>query len=213
MGFITRYFISSSRTPALNQIMLKARTLSAHREYKLQLVLLVALLVFSSVVKASGLRYENAGTYLDDGVYYLDAFARIEIGNEPERALMNGVELNFLVELIVHRTRRWWIDTPVLERRLRYKLYFYELTRHYRVDDLQTGQSNNYRSLPAALRYLGQITRYALIEEAKIKKSRKYSASINVSLDATKLPAPLAARAMVSRQWNLQSEVFQWSLN
>lgn len=182
---------------------------------RLRCALVAALLLVSSAGLAlqPGMRYENAGTYLDDGVYYLDAFARLEIGEEPERALMNGVELHFLVEVIVHRSRRWWIDTPVLERRLRYKLYFYELTRHYRVDDLQTGKSDNYRSLSAALRYLGQINRYALIEVGKLKRSASYTASIAVSLDGTRLPGPLAARAMVSRDWNLQSEVFKWSLN
>lgn len=181
----------------------------------LKLCFVVLALLAVNMVQANqpSLRFENASTYLDEGVYYLDAFARLEIGDEPEEALMNGVELHFLVEIIVQRSRRWWIDTPVIERRLRYKLYFYELTRHYRVDNLQTGESDNYRSLTAAMRYLGQINRYALIEANRIKKSRRYTASINVSLDSTRLPGPLAARAMVSRDWNLQSEVFQWSLN
>jgi len=160
-----------------------------------------------------GMRFENASTYLDNGMYYLDAFARLEIGEEPEEALLNGVELHFLVEMAVQRIRRWWIDTPVIERRLRYKLYFYDLTRHYRVENLQTGESVNYRSLTAALRYLGQINRFALIDADQIKKSKRYNASITFSLDGTRLPGPLAARAMVASEWNLQSEVFQWSLN
>jgi len=178
-------------------------------------VALLVLIGSVTIVQAngSGMRYENAGTYLDNGVYYLDAFARLDIGDEPEQALMNGVELHFLVEVVVQRKRRWWIDTPVLERRLRYKLYFYELTRHYRVDDLQTGKSDNYRSLTAALRFLGSINRYALIEASRIKSSKNYTGGISVSLDNTRLPGPLVARSMVSRSWNLQSEVFLWSLN
>ena len=160
-----------------------------------------------------GLRFENASTYLDGGMYYLDAVASVEIGAEPEEALLNGVDLHFLVEIVVERTRRFWIDTPVVERRLRYKLYFYELTRHYRVENLQTGESVNYRSLTAALRYLGQINRFALIDAGRINKSKRYKASINFSLDGTRLPGPLAARAMVASEWNLESEVFQWSLN
>jgi len=177
------------------------------------LALLVLLFSGCGVLHAQSMQFENAGTYLDDGVYYMDAFARLEIGEEPERALMSGVELHFMVEVIVARKRRWWIDTPVLERRLRYKLYFYELTRHYRIDNLQTGESANYRSLPAALRFLGQINRYALIEQKSLKASANYSASITILLDGTRLPGPLAARAMVSRDWNLQSEEFKWSLN
>ena len=158
-------------------------------------IVLSALVLFCSVGIAQGivstLRFENAGTYVDNGVYYLDAFASLDIGEEPERALLNGVELYFLVELSVLRTRRWWLDAPVLERRLRYKLYFYDLTRHYRIDDLQSGESVHYRSLSAALLHLGRINRYALIEADKLKKRRKYRASISVSLDSTLLPAPL----------------------
>ncbi len=162
---------------------------------------------------AAGMRFENASTYLDDGIYYLDAFARVELGMAPEEALMNGVELHFLVDVTVLRKRRWWIDKPVVKRQLRYKLYFYDLTRHFRVDNLQTGESENYRNLGAALRFLGQINRFALIEASRIRSSRSYTASINLSLDNTRLPGPLAAQAVVSDDWNLQSEEFQWSLN
>jgi len=203
--------------------MANARILPVMIVIKTWLVALLMTTVSSALVNLSvigdghanqyEMRFENASTYLDDGIYYLDAFASLEIGDEPEEALLNGVELYFLVDILVERTRRWWIDTPVVERRLRYKLYFYELTRHYRVENLQTGESVNYRSLTAALRFLGQINRFALIEASKIRKSKRYQASINFSLDGTRLPGPLAARAMVASEWNLQSEVFQWSLN
>lgn len=176
-------------------------------------VLVIFFLCGSARVSSAGLQFENASTYLDDGVYYLDAFARVEIGDEPEKALMSGVELHFMAEVMVVRNRRWWLDTTVVERRLRYILYFYELTRHFRIENLQTGESANYRSLSAALRFLGQINRYALIEAAKINNSKRYTASINLSLDSSRLPGPLAARAVVSDDWNLRSEEFKWSLN
>ena len=58
-------------------------------------IVLSALVLFCSVGIAQGivstLRFENAGTYVDNGVYYLDAFASLDIGEEPERALLNGV--------------------------------------------------------------------------------------------------------------------------
>ena len=203
--------------------MVNARILPGMTVIKTWLIALFITCVCSGLVNSvlvgtahadqHGMRFENASTYLDGGMYYLDAFASLEIGEEPEEALLNGVELHFLVEIAVLRTRRWWMDTPVVERRLRYKLYFYDLTRHYRVENLQTGESVNYRSLTAALRHLGQINRFALIEADKIRKSKRYQASINFSLDGTRLPGPLAARAMVASEWNLQSEVFQWSLN
>ncbi len=173
----------------------------------------ICCLCLSAQASASGTRFESASTYLDDGVYYLDAFAKVEIGEEPEKALLNGVELHFLVEVMVVRNRRWWLDSPVVQRRLSYKLYFYELTRHFRVENLQTGESQNTRSLGAALRILGQINRYALINATGLNDAKRYTVSINLSLDSSRLPGPLAARAVVSNDWDLQSEEFQWSLN
>lgn len=60
----------------------------------------ICCLCLSAQASASGTRFESASTYLDDGVYYLDAFAKVEIGEEPEKALLNGVELHFLVEVL-----------------------------------------------------------------------------------------------------------------
>lgn len=173
--------------------------------------LMLSLLV--GAVCAAGVRFESAGTYLKDGTYYLDSFAKLELGEAAEAALANGVTLFFLVEVGVHRERRWWIDTPVVERRLRYKLYYYDLTLHYRVEDLQTGASSNYRSLAAALRTLGRIDNLALIPQSQLRSGRRYSASIRLLLDHTRLPGPLQAQALVSREWHLDSEEFRWLLN
>jgi hypothetical protein len=173
----------------------------------------VMLCIGIGAVYAASARFESAGTYLKDGTYYLDSFARLELGDAAEAALANGVNLYFLVEVTVHRKRRWWIDTPVLERRLRYKLYYYDLTLHYRVEDLQTGDSTNFRSLAAALRELGKLDKFALIPQSRLSNGRRYSASIRLALDHTRLPGPLQAQALVSRDWQLESEEFSWLLN
>lgn len=171
------------------------------------------LCVAVGVANAATARFESAGTYLKDGTYYLDSFARLDLGDAAEAALANGVSLYFLVEVSVNRKRKWWIDTPVLERRLRYKLYYYDLTLQYRVEDMQSGESTNYRSLAAALRKLGSIDRLALIAQNKLSSSGRYTASIQLELDHTRLPGPLQAQALVSRDWQLESEVFRWLLN
>ncbi len=179
----------------------------------LPLVAMFAVLLAASIAHSASVRFESAGTYVKDGTYYLDSFARLSLGRGLELALANGVSLHFLVEVAVHKKRKWWIDTPVLERRLRFKLYYYDLTRHYRVEDVQTGESNNFRSLAAALRKLGSLTQFALIPASQIKNRSRYGASIRLELDQTRLPGPLQAQSLVSREWQLESEVFRWLLN
>jgi len=165
------------------------------------------------LVHAGSMRFESAGTYVSNDTYYLDAFARVDLGMEPVQALINGVELHFLVQLAVFKTRRWWIDTPILERRLRYRLDYYELTQHFRVTDVQSGESENFRSVAAAVRELGSLSRYALLPSNQINKRRQYIASIQLGLDLTRLPGPLMAQALRSDEWQLETEEFQWSLN
>lgn len=191
----------------------KRRITASSMVRPLSLVAALAVLFVAAVAHSASVRFESAGTYLKNGTYYLDSFARLELGSAPEQALANGVNLHFLVELTVHKKRKWWIDTPVMERRLRYKLYYYDLTRHYRVEDLQSGESINFRSLAAALRRLGSLTQFALIPAKQLKSSRRYGASIRLELDHTRLPGPLQAQALVSREWQLESEVFRWLLN
>lgn len=175
--------------------------------------LTIAVMACCSLANAGSMRFESAGTYVSNGTYYLDSFARVDLGREPVQALINGVELHFLIELAVFKTRRWWIDTPVLERRLRFKLDYYELTQHYRVTDLQSGKSANFRSLAAAVRKLGSLSRYALLGAEKINTRRQYNASIRLELDLTRLPGPLMAQALRSSEWQLETGEFQWSLN
>lgn len=180
---------------------------------RLCLRVVVTVLVCCGVLHAGSMRFESAGTYVSNDTYYLDAFARVDLGMEPIQALVNGVELHFLVRLAVYKTRRWWIDTPVLERRLRYRLDYYELTQHYRVTDAQTGKSENFRSVAAALRELGSLSRYALLPAHEINDRRQYVASIQLELDVTRLPGPLMAQAIRSSEWQLETEEFRWSLN
>ncbi len=176
-------------------------------------LLAASLILLATTGNCASMRFESAGTYVKDNTYYLDSFARLELGDAPVKALANGVGLYFLVEIAVHKNRRWWIDTPVIERRLRYKLYYYDLTRHYRVENVQTGKSSNYRSLAAALRKLGSLNQFALMPVNKVDIKDSYTASIRVELDRTRLPGPLMAQALVSKDWQLESEVFRWLLN
>ena len=87
--------------------MVEARTLPVMTVIKTGLAaLLVAvsciantLVVGNAQADQYGLRFENASTYLDGGMYYLDAVASVEIGAEPEEALLNGVDLLSLIHI------------------------------------------------------------------------------------------------------------------
>ena len=183
------------------------------RRQVLVLWLTLSALMVAGLVSASVARYERAASYLIDDTYYLDCYAYLELGRKARSALRNGVELYFVVELKVYRQRDWWRDAVVVDRRIRYKLFYYDLTRHYRVVDMRTGRNTNFDTLAEALQHLGSLNQYPLVKAEQINHNRRHTASIWLRLDRTSLPGPLKARALVSRSWRLESEVFQWSLN
>jgi len=89
--------------------------------------------------------------------WQLVALADIQLSPEMRQGLNSGVPLQFIVDFRVKRNRNYWFDDTVLEYRHRYSLIYYELTRHYRLQSLTTGESGNYRSLIAALEILGRL--------------------------------------------------------
>ena len=63
----------------------------------------ITIVVCCELSYAGSMRFESAGTYVSNDTYYLDAFARVDLGQEPIQALVNGVELHFLVQLAVYK--------------------------------------------------------------------------------------------------------------
>lgn len=206
-------YLIDSRVVAASQTGNSPLTMQRTLLLALSAWLIFCLSLGAREASAGAARFERASTYLIGDTYYLDSYARLDLDEGLQQALANGVDLYFLVKLEVRRKRRWWMDSPVLERRLRYKLAYYDLTRHFRVVDMQSGKISNFDNLTDALRQVGSLNRYALIADKKIVRERPYSASISLALDIMRLPGPLMAQALVSSKWHVESEVFQWSLN
>lgn len=154
--------------------------------------------------------------------WLLDAKADIELPREIRTGLDNGVPLEFIVELEIDRPRPWWPDRRLLRQRWHYRLVYYELTRHYRVSELETGTSRNFRSLLPALDGLGtlrvlltgdddDVTDDSLTQAphrtlAATGNDRR--ATLRMRLDSGALPLPL--QPLLSSSWRLRTEQFSW---
>jgi len=168
--------------------------------------------------------------------WQLVAMADIQLSPEMRQGLNSGVPLQFIVDFRVKRNRSFWIDETVLKYRHRYSLIYYELTRHYRLQSLSTGESGNYRSLITALEMLGRlqnvivhkprlvdadgsnssqsvndITNDRILSNDLFDKKNQLYGQLSLRLDDKALPLPL--RPLLSSTWKLASEDFAWSLN
>lgn len=151
--------------------------------------------------------------------WQLLAIADIQLSPEMRQGLNSGVPLQFIVDFRIKRARSYWLDDTVVELQHRYSLIYYELTRHYRLQSLSTGESGNYRSLISALDDLGRLQGIDVpLPDASGRESpgglnggSPLYGQLSLRLDDKALPLPL--QPLFSSTWKLASEDFAWSLN
>lgn len=192
----------------------------------IQLILLSALLILGAVCASIYNAYyvetlpeEDQGLIsLSDiqmdqeaDTLHLQASARVRLPATVQAGLDSGVPLTFVLSLRVLEPRSWLPDKTILERKRRYKLTYYELTRHYRVHAVEVDVSRNFRSLSSALAGLGQLGQISFeLDEQQAQQLRDagLEGSLDMSLSKSALPLPL--QPIIRSSWTLMSEEYRW---
>lgn len=174
---------------------------------------MLALCSGGALAATEGIHIKSAELSLNVGAYYLEA--NFEVGLTPtlEDALNKGLPLHFVVEfdLIYPRwyTAYLWNKTVVaLEQR--YRLSYNALTRQYRLSFGALHQ--NFDKLDDALALLGRLRPRFVVDADALDEGKVYEAAIRMRLDVSQLPKPFQINALASRDWNLSSEWFRWTL-
>ena len=138
----------------------------------------------------------------------LDARADIELPEAVRMGLDSGVPLEFVVKLTLAESRSPWPDKPIVTERWRYRLIYYELTRHYRINAIDGGESRNYRSLSRALDGLGAVR--AALERPD---AQGHIATLDMRLDGTRLPLPLrpVLGGLWRDSWIIRGAPYRWT--
>ncbi len=188
---------------ALMQIRLRAR-----------LLVLLALLVLLRVtdVQAAGFDVIEASTRLGDGVYRLNAQIEYSFSEPALDALQNGVPLTIELLMEVRRRRSWVWDETVYSLVQRFRLEYHALSRQYLVHNLNSGERRNFSTRPAALRFMGRIHEFPLLDRSLLASDRRYEGALRAQLALDTLPTPLRLFAYLSEDWQLTSEWYTWPL-
>ena len=188
---------------ALMQIRLRAR-----------LLVLLALLVLlrATDVQAAGFDVIEASTRLGDGVYRLNAQIEYSFSEPALDALQNGVPLTIELLMEVRRRRSWVWDETVYSLVQRFRLEYHALSRQYLVHNLNSGERRNFSTRPAALRFMGRIHEFPLLDRSLLAPDRRYEGALRAQLALDTLPTPLRLFAYLSEDWQLTSEWYTWPL-
>jgi hypothetical protein len=180
---------------------------------KYSLLLLLAALAFVMLAlpaRAEGILVRDAVLVAADEAYYLEANFEIALNPTLEEALNKSVPLYFLLEFEIIRPRWYWLDDRVIGTQQQYRLAYNALTRQYRLGIGAFFQ--NFNDLNEALAFLSRVRRRHVLEIGMLSRGTVYAAAVRMRLDVSQLPKPFQLNALASRDWNLSSEWYRWSV-
>jgi len=177
------------------------------------LLALCLLWCSTTSVAAEGIHVKSAEISQLGGDYYLEANFEVELTRTLEDALNKGLPLHFIVEFELIRPRWYTLylwNKSVLEFGQDYRLSYNALTRQYRLSLGALHQ--NFDTLNDALALMGRLRPRFLGDADMLDAGKVYEAAVRLRLDVTQLPKPFQINALASRDWNLASEWFRWTL-
>ncbi|MDO6459990.1 DUF4390 domain-containing protein [Granulosicoccaceae sp. 1_MG-2023] len=192
---------------------LPTSTQTGRRPVRYRLVLCLALCLPLLAMAAERVWFENVRVYRPGDYYLLDLDSHLRLRARPTEALANGVSLYFDLTIEVKRQRNLWPDETVRTITKRYRLFYFELTRHFRVTETRSGHSSNFDSLDKALDYLGNLRAEPLVAARDVDMPQRYRVEIQLAIDPSELPAPLQIQAYTTRRYLMKSDVLVWPLD
>ncbi|MGZ8256250.1 MAG: DUF4390 domain-containing protein [Gallionella sp.] len=171
---------------------------------------LAALTLCVSVAHADGISVNNTEIRLNDGTYQLRAHFTINLNFAVQQALSHGVNIYFVSEFSVTRSRWYWLDAEVAHSAQTSKLYYNVLTRQYRISRGALFQS--FATLDDALAALQRQTSSPIAPEVLARRG-SYVASARLRLDIEQLPKLLQVNALTGKDWDLDSDKYRWLLS
>jgi len=157
--------------------------------------------------------FDNVRVYPAHGRYVIDLDARVRMRRRPTQALEKGVSLYFNLDVDVFRQRTFWPDSVERSIRKRYRLFYFELTQHYRITEIRSGKSVSFKTLDEASQHLSHIRGLPLLDVARVRDPGRYRVRVKMGLDYSELPTPLQLQAYTTRRWRLRSEETVWPLD
>ena len=175
------------------------------------LLAVICLSLLALAARADNIEIKSAAVTLREDGYSVDADMEIALTAPLEDILNKGVVLNFLLEFELIRPRWYWINEKVVTHSQQYKLAYNPLTRQYRISLGTIYQ--NFETLSEALRFISRPRNVPVADKTLLQPGTTYSAALRMRLDVSQLPRPFQISVLGSREWNLSSEWFRFTVS
>ena len=170
------------------------------------------LLLSAAVCAVEGITVEHASSQLVDDSYYLDARVNFSLHDDLLEALDHGVDLDIRIIVRVKEKRKWLWDRVYKEKTLKFKLDHRPLSDVYTVRNVRKSERRQFDTLENALKYMGKIDRYHLMNNNKITDESGLTGMIRAEMNVDNLPPPLKPIAFLSDKWQMGGKWHRWTI-
>ncbi len=178
-----------------------------------QCLLLISAVVLTALASTGRFEVISAASRLEVDAWLIDARVDLELSDEALEALKSGVTLRIAFQYEVTRARRFWTDELIKTAQQDFELEYLSLSQRYVVRNMGDQTVNSYATLFSALRYLGQVRDFSLIDNRLGDDAGRFEMGMRAVLDWQKLPGPLAMLTFWRGDFSLESDWFRWTPN
>ena len=137
-------------------------------------------------------------------LFQLSGAFEVQLSATLENALVRGVQLTFIQAFEAERLRDFWLAEDLIDIERSIRLSYNALLRQYYVS--LSGVSSTHDSLSAALRAVGDLRDWSVLNVKQMKRKSDFKAYVRMYLDIAQLPKPLQVNALASSaRWQLDS--------
>lgn len=151
--------------------------------------LAVLLALLPGGARADGVELAQLSTRRADDGLELGFTTRFELSHAAEDALHKNVQLYFVAEATVLRSRWYWRDARVARTERVWRLEWKSLLRQYRVST--GGLQQSFATLDEALSVIRGLSNWRIAEPKDIEDGGNYYLEFSYKLDVTQLPRPM----------------------
>ncbi len=145
----------------------------------------------------------------DDG-YQLSADIDFQLTSSMLEAVRKGVPLYFVVEFELSKGRWYWFDQGVVKASRDRRVSYAPLTDQYRI--AVSGVSQTVATIEDVQRLLSRVRSWTVLQKGRLKPGEKYDAAVRFRLDNAQLPKPFQLDILASKDWNLSSDWYRWTV-
>jgi hypothetical protein len=160
------------------------------------------------------LEVRSAYVTLEQGVFQLFARVAYPVNDDIRAALKDGLMLNFELDVVVSRERRFWMDETVAEYTLHRELLYHAVSDRYVARDVdeRSGEQHSFSTLEEALEALGTVDSWPFLLAPQLSPNRQYRVSLRAGVRRGRLSDTMRVVLFWTDGWHRESEWFSWSL-